>query len=104
MSLPRPFLGFFPGAVCRLEIPTVQMTKVCLAPELLDSELSVFLQRPRSRPQGDPEQNCSTPHDLLVSTDKKRKRAARGLPSGHIAANSETLAYLKWKFSRFEQA
>jgi len=53
MSLPRPFLGFFPGAVCRLEIPTVQMTTVCLAPELLDSELSVCLQRPRSRPQGE---------------------------------------------------
>ncbi len=51
-----------------------------------------------------PEQNCSTPHDSLVSTDKKEKRATQGLPSGQITANSETLAYLKWKLSRFEQA
>ena len=33
MSLPRPFLRFLPGAVCRLEIPRVQMTTLCLAPE-----------------------------------------------------------------------
>ena len=51
-----------------------------------------------------PEQNCSTPHDLLASTDKREQRAAQGLPSGQTAANSETLAYLKWKLSRFEQA
>lgn len=67
------------------------------------SEKRVRSDRERMVLQG-PEQSHSAPHDSLVSTDKKRKRAAVGLPSEQMTASSETLAYRKWKLSRLEQA
>jgi hypothetical protein len=67
------------------------------------SEKQVKSEQERSVSQG-PVKSCSTADESPVSTDKKRKRAAIGLPSGQMTASSETLAYRKWKLSRLEHA
>jgi len=67
------------------------------------SEKPVKSEQERSVSRG-PEKDCSTADDSPVSTDKRRKRAAQGIPSEQVAAKSETLAYRNWKASRLKQA
>jgi hypothetical protein len=67
------------------------------------SEKPVKSEQERSVSQRS-EKNCSTADDSLVSTNKRRKGAAGSLSRGQITANSETLAYRKWKSSRLQQA